>query len=111
MLVDRAENPKSTAVALRATTVLGEAIEPLAVHEEGQFIIRAVLSRHRSRPRRSASGLRVLAFPEGLHGPEAMALDDRTEALSAALRLSKDRTSKFRRAWIPGAYRFSRVFK
>ena len=53
-----------------------------------------------SRRRRSASGLRVLAFAEGLHGPEAMALDDRTEALSAALHLSKDRPSKFRSAWI-----------
>jgi hypothetical protein len=37
-----------------------------------------------SRRKRSASGLRVLAFAEGLHGTEAMALDDRTVALSAA---------------------------
>lgn len=29
----------------------------------------------------------MLAFAEGLHRPEAMALDDRTEALSAALHL------------------------
>jgi hypothetical protein len=64
-----------------------------------------------SRRKRSASGLRVLAFAEGLHGPEAMALDDRTVALSAALHLSKDQLSKFRSAWVPGAYRFSSVFK
>jgi hypothetical protein len=65
----------------------------------------------KSRRRCSASGLRVLAFAEGLHRTEAMALGDRTEALSAALHLSGDRPPKFRSAWIPGAYRFSSVFK
>ena len=72
-----------------------------------------------SRRKRSASGLRVLAFAEGLHGPSATALDDRTTGHPnfeaggflgpTAFRASSNRRSSFRLIRVEAKGRHRRV--